>query len=68
MNSKLLRILWSAVSETPPHLLIGFDDVALSHHLVRCIESRMQMSREESTEMHSYIAARTPLIRDLAYS
>ena len=61
-------MLGSAVSETPPHLLMGFDDVALSHHLLRCIESRMPLSHEESTEMHSYIAARTPLIRDLAYT
>jgi len=68
VNAKLLRILWSAVSETPPHLLTGFDDVALSHHLLQCIELRMHMSREESTEMHSYISARTPLIRDFAYS
>ncbi|MEO0540435.1 MAG: hypothetical protein AAFZ80_06180 [Cyanobacteria bacterium P01_A01_bin.105] len=68
MNAKLLRILWSAVSETPPHVLIGVDDLALSRHLIGCIESRMHMSREESTEMHSYISARTPLIRDLAYS
>ncbi|MEL7504326.1 MAG: hypothetical protein AAFN18_17875 [Cyanobacteria bacterium J06554_6] len=56
------------MSETPPHLLIGFDDVALSRHLLGCIESRANLSREETTEVNSYIASRTPLIRDLAYS
>ncbi|MEL6248963.1 MAG: hypothetical protein AAFQ61_02555 [Cyanobacteria bacterium J06626_23] len=68
MSAKLLRMLWAAVSETPPHLLIGFDDVALSRHILGCIESRANLSREETTEVNSYIASRTPLIRDLAYS
>lgn len=68
MDTKLLRMLWSVVESTPTHVLRGFDDSTLSRHLLYEVENQIVLSREEQRAVYTYISARTPLIRDLAYA
>ncbi|NEP20475.1 MAG: hypothetical protein F6J97_26945 [Leptolyngbya sp. SIO4C1] len=49
MNSQLLRMFWTAVHETPSHLLSRFDDKALSNHLLGKINTRVPLSHEEQS-------------------
>jgi len=67
MNAVLLRLVWSVIEDTPPHILTGFDDSTLSKHLVNRVESQVHLSRDEHRTLWSYLTSRMPLIRDLAH-
>lgn len=68
LNTQTLHRIWTFVDKSNPHIILELSDQELTQSLTRQVESISALSSEEISTLKKYIAARTPLIRDLAYS
>ncbi|MGD1909002.1 MAG: hypothetical protein ACFB0C_23860 [Leptolyngbyaceae cyanobacterium] len=62
MDASLLRLLWSAIEETPTHLLTGMDASGLCQYLLSKVETRICLDDGQHQAMQAYIASHTHLI------
>ncbi|MGB3692272.1 MAG: hypothetical protein WA865_06615 [Spirulinaceae cyanobacterium] len=66
MSPTLLRQLWSLVENTQANTLLGLDDTSLVRWLLRQLEKRRDLERDETDILSDYIYSKLSLIRDLA--
>ena len=67
-RAKILRRIWQFVETSSPHTLIGLSDREIVENLVEQVRNILPLSSEDINVLSRYLEARTPLIRDLAYS
>ena len=68
LDIKILRRMWRFVETSNPYTIIKQSDEEIVRHLIRQVESISPLPSEDINLLANYIAARTPLIRDLAQS
>ncbi|WP_035986518.1 hypothetical protein [Leptolyngbya sp. KIOST-1] len=66
MNPQLLRRLWSLVERSQSSHLLALDDHSLVHWLLDQFTGQQSINQAEADQLHGYILAKIPLIRDLA--
>ena len=66
MTPKMLRQLWSLIENTQAHILLALDDRSLEQWLLRQLEDRRSLDRQEADILSNYIHDKISLIRDLA--
>ncbi|HSM83900.1 MAG TPA: hypothetical protein VLS96_19580 [Nodosilinea sp.] len=68
MNPQLLRHLWSLVERSQSNHLLALDDNSLVCWLLEQFAGQRSIDQTESDQLHHYIRAKIPLIRDLVQS
>ncbi len=68
LDIKILRRMWRFVETSNPYAIIKQSDEEIVGNLIRQVESISPLPSEDINLLAKYIAARTPLIRDLAQS
>ena len=68
LDIKILRRMWRFVETSNPYAIIKQSDEEIVRNLIRQVESISPLPSEDTNLLAKYIAARTPLIRDLAQS
>ncbi|WP_198806504.1 hypothetical protein [Leptolyngbya sp. BL0902] len=68
MNPYLLRHLWSLVDRAQSSYLLDLDDNGLVRWLMDEFIVQQPINQAETDQLHHYIRAKIPLIRDLAQS
>ncbi len=66
MNPQLLRHLWSLVDRSQSSHLLALDDNGLVGWLLDQFVRQQPIDQAETDQLHHYIRAKLPLIRDLA--
>ena len=66
MNPTLLRHLWSLVERSQSSHLLNLDDNSLVSWLLEQFTGQQIINQVETDQLHHYIRAKIPLIRDLA--
>jgi succinate dehydrogenase flavin-adding protein (antitoxin of CptAB toxin-antitoxin module) len=66
MNPNLLRHLWSLVERSQSSHLLNLDDNSLVSWLLDQFTGQQIINQAETDQLHHYIRAKIPLIRDLA--
>lgn len=66
MNPQLLRHLWSLVERSQSSHLLALDDNSLVCWLLDQFAGQQSINQTETDQLHGYIRAKIPLIRDLA--
>ena len=66
MTPKMLRQLWSLIENTQANMLLALDDSSLEQWLLRQLDERRSLNRQEADILSDYIHDKIPLIRDLA--
>lgn len=66
MNPHLLRHLWSLVEHSQSSYLLALDDSSLVCWLLEQFTGQQPIDQAETDQLHRYIRAKIPLIRDLA--
>ncbi|MGB3201305.1 MAG: hypothetical protein WBA99_10400 [Nodosilinea sp.] len=66
MNPQLLRHLWSLVERSQSSHLLALDDSSLVCWLLEQFTGQQSINQTETDQLHGYIRAKIPLIRDLA--
>ena len=66
MNPTLLRHLWSLVERSQSSHLLNLDDNSLVSWLLEQFAGQQIINQTETDQLHHYIRAKIPLIRDLA--
>lgn len=66
MNPNLLRHLWSLVERSQSSYLLTLDDNSLVCWLLEQFAGQQSIDQAETDQLHGYIRAKIPLIRDLA--
>lgn len=66
MNPQLLRHLWSLVERSQSSHLLALDDNSLVCWLLDQFAGQRPIDPTETDQLHGYIRAKIPLIRDLA--
>lgn len=65
MNPQLLRHLWSLVERSQGSHLLALDDNGLVCWLLDQFVGQQPIDQAETDQLHHYIRAKLPLIRDL---
>lgn len=68
LDTKVLRRMWRFVETSNPYSIVKLSDREIAENLIRQVSGTSSLSLEETKVLNNYIAARTPLIRDLAQS
>lgn len=68
LDTQTLRRMWSFVETSNPYTITKLSDAELVTRLIQQVESMSPLNLDDSDILSRYISARTPLIRDLAYS
>lgn len=63
-----MRYVWSVIEETETKILLSLNDADLLNQLLKQLQNKKQLDREQVNDMSMYISSRVPLIRDLAHS
>lgn len=66
MNPQLLRHLWSLIERSQGSHLLTLDDHSLVCWLLEQFVGQQPIDQAETAQLHHYIRAKIPLIRDLA--
>ncbi|MGB5973176.1 MAG: hypothetical protein WBG38_07645 [Nodosilinea sp.] len=66
MNPQLLRNLWSLVERSQSGHLLALDDSSLVSWLLEQFTGQQPINQTETEQLHGYIRAKIPLIRDIA--
>ncbi len=67
MTPLMLRQLWTLVETTQATILIKLDDATLVQWLLKQVEVKAPLDRDQSHVLNNYIHSKLSLIRDLAY-
>jgi hypothetical protein len=68
MNPSLLRQLWAMVEMTQTSMLLGLNDPDLVRQLTENLQTQQHLDSEQQSAVNQYLAAKLPLIRDMAQS
>lgn len=68
MNISLLRQVWNVIEQTNLYELLSLNDTEMIQRLLRQLETKSRLSREETLLVKVYLNSKLPLIKDLAES
>ncbi len=68
MNISLLRQVWKVIEQANLYELLSLNDTEMIQRLLRQLETRNQLSQEETLLVKVYLNSKLSLIRDLAES
>lgn len=68
LDTSIVRKMWRFVETSNPYTIAQLSDEELVQSLILQVDGVSPLLAEELEILNKYIAARTPLIRDLAHS
>lgn len=68
LDTNILRRMWRFVETSNPYTINKLSDEEIVQNIIRQVESISPLGSEDMNMLTKYIAARIPLIRDLAQS
>ena len=68
LDTKTLRRMWSFVETSNPQIIAKLSDEEIVARLTEQVGNMSPLNLNDSDVLSRYISARTPLIRDVAYS